>query len=151
MMSLFDLIYAGSNAAWGLAEQTVADAIQQKGKDQKVAFPSTTYSLPVIYSATGMKINTLGDLETALGVAKSLIVEEEDLGKALNAGLSTAVSAEIIESVKYALQEDPYADEPGIGFVPDPVIRSLGVPLVTGDIPGIAVLLGESESPEELA
>ncbi|QSX08352.1 CO dehydrogenase/CO-methylating acetyl-CoA synthase complex subunit beta [Alkalibacter rhizosphaerae] len=150
-MSLFDLIYAGSNAAWGLAEQTVADAIQQKGKDQKVAFPSTAYSLPVIYSATGMKINTLGDLETALGVAKSLIVEEEDLGKALNAGLSTAVSAEIIESVKYALQEDPYEDEPGIGFVPDPVIRSLGVPLVTGDIPGIAVLLGESESPEELA
>lgn len=150
-MSLFELIYAGSNAAWGLAEQIVAGAIKEKGKDQKVAFPSTAYSLPVIYSATGMKINTLGDLETALGVAKTLIVEEEDLGKALNAGLATAVCAEIIESVKYAVSEDPYAQEPGIGFVPDPIIRSLGVPLVTGDIPGIAVLLGESANAAELA
>ncbi|NTW71569.1 MAG: CO dehydrogenase/CO-methylating acetyl-CoA synthase complex subunit beta [Eubacteriaceae bacterium] len=150
-MSLFEIIYAGSNAALGLAEQTVASAVAEKGKDHKVAFPGTAYSLPVIFAATGLKINTLGDLETALGVVKSLIVEEEDLGKALNAGLSTAVSAEIIESVKYALSDDPYADEPGIGFVPDPIIRSLGVPLVTGDIPGIAVILGECDSRDELA
>ena len=33
---------------------------------------------------------------------------------------------------------DPYAEDSGIGFVPDPIIRSLGVPLVTGDIPGVA-------------
>ena len=45
------------------------------------------------------------------------------------------------------LQEDPYAEEPGIGFVPDPVIRSLGVPLVSGDIPGIAVVIGEAAEP----
>ena len=29
--------------------------------------------------------------------------------------------------------------------MPDPIIRSLGVPLVTGDIPGVAVVLGKAE------
>ncbi|MPW26618.1 CO dehydrogenase/CO-methylating acetyl-CoA synthase complex subunit beta [Alkalibaculum sp. M08DMB] len=149
-MSLFEIIYTGSNAALGLAQQTVADAIKEKGKDHKVAFPGTAYSLPVIYAATGIKIATLGELEGALGVVKSLIVEEEDMGKALNAGLATAVSAEIIEGVRYALSEDPYKNETGIGFVPDSIIRSLGVPLVTGDIPGIAVIIGESSDKDSL-
>ena len=40
---------------------------------------------------------------------------------------------------------------PGIGFVPDPIIRSLGVPLVTGDIPGVAVVLGKAENAEDVA
>ena len=40
---------------------------------------------------------------------------------------------------------------PGIGFVPDPIIRSLGVPLVTGDIPGVAVVLGKAENGEDVA
>ena len=30
--------------------------------------------------------------------------------------------------------------------MPDPVIRSLGVPLVTGDIPGVAVVLGKADN-----
>lgn len=149
-MSLCDIIFTGSKAALSLAEKAVNDAIEQKGKDHKVAFPSTAYSLPVIYAATGSKISTLSELEGALAVVKSLIVEEEDLGKALNAGLATAVSAEIIEAVKYALSDNPYDEDTGIGFVPDPIIRSLGVPLVTGDIPGIAVILGESDDPEAL-
>jgi acetyl-CoA synthase len=72
------------------------------------------------------------------------------LGDALNAGLATAVGAEIIEAIRY-LDGDPYANDAGIGFVADPIIRSLGVPLVTGDIPGIAVLLGESSDPAALA
>ncbi|WP_373485913.1 acetyl-CoA decarbonylase/synthase complex subunit alpha/beta, partial [Acetobacterium malicum] len=75
---------------------------------------------------------------------------KEDLGDALNAGLATAVGAEIIEAIRY-LDGDPYANDAGIGFVADPIIRSLGVPLVTGDIPGIAVLLGESADPAGLA
>lgn len=72
-----------------------------------------------------------------MGVLKSLITDQEDLGQALNAGLATAVGAEILEGLKYLDGAEPYANETGIGFVPDPVIRSLGVPLVTGDIPGV--------------
>ena len=88
----------------------------------------------------------LGDLPACVGVLKSLITDQEDLGQALNAGLATAVGAEIIEGLKYLDGAEPYANETGIGFVPDPVIRSLGVPLVTGDIPGVAVVLGKADN-----
>ncbi|MCI9018080.1 MAG: CO dehydrogenase/CO-methylating acetyl-CoA synthase complex subunit beta, partial [Lachnospiraceae bacterium] len=105
----------------------------------------TAYFLPTIYAATGVKVSKLGDLPACVGVLKSLITNKEDLGDALNAGLATAVGAEIIEALKYVESADPYAEDSGIGFVPDPIIRSLGVPLVTGDIPGVAVVLGKAD------
>ena len=145
MSVLTDLIYGGSNAVAGLTEGAVNAAIEKYGADHPIAFPDTAYYFPTIYAATGVKVKTLGDLTACVGVLKSLITNQEDLGQALNAGLATAVGAEIIEGLKYVEGGDPYAAEPGIGFVPDPIIRSLGVPLVTGDIPGVAVVLGKAD------
>jgi len=145
MSVLTDLIYGGSNAVAGLTEGAVNDAIAKYGADKEIAFPDTAYFFPTIYAATGVKVKTLGDLPACVGVLKSLITNQEDLGQALNAGLATAVGAEIIEGLKY-LNDDPYANDSGIGFVPDPIIRSLGVPLVTGDIPGVAVVLGKADN-----
>ena len=149
MSVLTDLIYGGSNAVAGLTEGAVNDAIAKHGADTKVAFPDTAYFLPTIYAATGVKVKTLGDLPACVGVLKSLISNKEDLGEALNAGLATAVGAEILEALKYVESENPYENEAGIGFVPDPIIRSLGVPLVTGDIPGVAVVLGKADQTED--
>ncbi len=149
MSVLTDLIYGGSNAVAGLVEGAVNAAIEKHGADREIAFPDTAYYFPTIYAATGVKVKTLGDLTACVGVLKSLITNQEDLGQALNAGLATAVGAEIIEGLKY-LEADPYANESGIGFVPDPIIRSLGVPLVTGDIPGVAVVLGKAENAEDV-
>ncbi|MBE6933472.1 MAG: CO dehydrogenase/CO-methylating acetyl-CoA synthase complex subunit beta [Ruminococcaceae bacterium] len=145
MSVLTDLIYGGSNAVAGLTEGAVKDAIAKYGAEKEISFPDTAYYFPTIYAATGVKVKTLGDLTACVGVLKSLITNQEDLGQALNAGLATAVGAEILEGLKY-LEADPYANESGIGFVPDPIIRSLGVPLVTGDIPGVAVVLGKADN-----
>ena len=145
MSVLTDLIYAGSNAVAGLTEGAVNDAIAKYGPDKAIAFPDTAYYFPTIYAATGVKVKTLGDLPACVGVLKSLITNQEDLGQALNAGLATAVGAEILEGLKYVENTNPYAEDSGIGFVPDPIIRSLGVPLVTGDIPGVAVVLGKAD------
>ncbi len=150
MSVLTDLIYGGSNAVAGLTENAVNEAIAKYGEDKKVAMPDTAYFLPTIYAATGVKVAKLGDLPACVGVLKSLITNKEDLGEALNAGLATAVGAEIIEALKYVDNADPYADDSGIGFVPDPIIRSLGVPLVTGDIPGVAVVLGKADNAEDV-
>ena len=150
MSVLTDLIYGGSNAVAGLTEGAVNDAIAKYGEDKKVAMPDTAYFLPTIYAATGVKVTKLGDLPACVGVLKSLISNKEDLGEALNAGLATAVGAEIIEALKYVDNADPYVNDSGIGFVPDPVIRSLGVPLVTGDIPGVAVVLGKADNAEDV-
>ncbi len=146
MSVLTDLIYGGSNAVAGLTEGAVNDAIAKYGADKEIAFPDTAYFFPTIYAATGVKVKTLGDLPACVGVLKSLITNQEDLGQALNAGLATAVGAEILEGLKYVEGGNPYENDTGIGFVPDPVIRSLGVPLVTGDIPGVAVVLGKAEN-----
>ena len=146
MSVLTDLIYGGSNAVAGLTEGAVNNAIAKYGADKEIAFPDTAYFFPTIYAATGVKVKTLGDLPACVGVLKSLITNQEDLGQALNAGLATAVGAEIIEGLKYVEGGNPYENESGIGFVPDPVIRSLGVPLVTGDIPGVAVVLGKADN-----
>ena len=150
MSVLTDLIYGGSNAVAGLTEGAVNDAIAKYGPDKAISFPDTAYYFPTIYAATGVKVQTLGDLPACVGVLKSLITNQEDLGQALNAGLATAVGAEIIEGLKYVEGGNPYENESGIGFVPDPIIRSLGVPLVTGDIPGVAVVLGRADHAEDV-
>ena len=150
MSVLTDLIYGGSNAVAGLTEGAVNDAIAKYGADKEIAFPDTAYFFPTIYAATGVKVKTLGDLPACVGVLKSLITNQEDLGQALNAGLATAVGAEILEGLKYVDGANPYENESGIGFVPDPIIRSLGVPLVTGDIPGVAVVLGKADNAEDV-
>ncbi len=150
MSVLTDLIYGGSNAVAGLTEGAVNDAIAKYGADKPIAFPDTAYFFPTIYTATGVKVTKLGDLPACVGVLKSLITNQEDLGQALNAGLATAVGAEILEGLKYVEGGNPYENDSGIGFVPDPIIRSLGVPLVTGDIPGIAVVIGKADDPADV-
>ena len=50
--------------------------------------------------------------------------------------------------MKYIDGAAPY-EEPCYGHLADAVIRELGVPLVTGDIPGVAVILGSAPSVEE--
>ena len=153
MSVLTDLIYGGSHAVAGLTEGAVNDAIAKYGAEKELAFPDTAYFFPTIYAATGVKVKTLGDLTACVGVLKSLITDQKDLGQALNAGLATAVGAEILEGLKFVEPKAAYEEArvPGIGFVPDPVIRSLGVPLVTGDIPGVAVVLGKAENGEDVA
>ena len=146
-MTLFDIIFQGTSDALGAARSVVDAAVAEKGKEHKVAFPDTAYSLPVIYAATGKKISNLGELQEAVAIVESLLVKEQRLENALNSGLGTALAAEIIEATKYSMQEAPYA-APLAGHITDPVIRSLGVPLVTGDIPGVAVVLGECPDAE---
>ena len=67
-----------------------------------------------------------------LEIVESLINKIHLLEHALNSGLATALAAEVIEAIKYATSDAPYS-EPCTGHITDPIIRSLGVPLVTGD------------------
>ena len=65
-------------------------------------------------------------------------------------GVATALCAEFIEVLKYIDGAVPY-EAPCYGHLADAVIRELGVPLVTGDIPGVAVILGKAPSAQEAA
>ena len=149
-MTLFDRVFNGSDAVYGLTEGAIDAAIEKYGADKAVSFPNTAYSLPCYYAVTGTKVTNLGELKEALGVAKSLMTREKRLNDAFMSGVATALCAEFIEVLKYIDGAEPYS-EPCYGHLADAVIRELGVPLVTGDIPGVAVILGKAPTADEAA
>ena len=76
------------------------------------------------------------------------MTRENKLNDVFMSGVATALCAEFIEAIKYIDGAQPY-EEPCYGHLSDAVIRELGVPLVTGDIPGVAVILGSAPSAQE--
>jgi acetyl-CoA synthase len=147
-VTLFDVVFSGNDTVYGLTEQAIDGAIAQYGADKPVAFPDTAYSLPCYYGVTGTKVNNLGELKEALGVVKTLMTREKRLNDVFMSGVATALCAEFIEVLKYIDGATPY-EAPCYGHLADAVIRELGVPLVTGDIPGVAVILGAAPTAEE--
>ena len=147
-MTLFERVFGGNDAVYGLTEAAIDGAIAQHGADHAVSFPGTAYSLPCYYGVTGVKVETLGQLKEALGVVKTLMTRNNRLHDAFMSGVATALCAEFIEVLKYMDGAEPYA-APCYGHLPDAVVRSLGVPLVTGDIPGVPVILGTAPTADE--
>ena len=145
---LINRIFNGNDAVYGLTVGAIDAAIAQHGADKAVGFPDTAYCLPCYYAVTGVKVKTLGDLKEAVGVVKTLMTRNHELDDALMSGVATALCAEFIEALKYIDGAAPYA-EPCYGHLADAIIRNLGVPLVTGDIPGVAVILGSAPTAQE--
>lgn len=149
-MTLFETVFSGSDAVYHLTKEAVQAAIEKNGADKSVSFPNTAYCLPCYYAVTGVKIKTLGELKEALGTIKVLMTREKRADDVFMSGVATALCAEFLEALKYLEEEAPYT-EPCYGHLADAVIRELGVPLVTGDIPGVAVILGSAPAPKEAA
>ena len=145
---LINRIFNGNDAVYGLTVGAIDAAIAQHGSDKAVGFPDTAYCLPCYYAVTGVKVKTLGDLKEAIGVVKTLMTRNHELDDALMSGVATALCAEFIEALKYIDGAAPSA-EPCYGHLADAIIRNLGVPLVTGDIPGVAVILGSAPTAQE--
>lgn len=81
-MTLFDRVFGGNDAVYGLTEGAIDGAIAQYGEDKAVSFPNTAYSLPCYYAVTGTKVTTLKELKEALGVVKTLMTREKRLNDA---------------------------------------------------------------------
>ena len=150
MSTIFERVFRGNDAVYGLTQNAIDAAIAQYGADQAVSFPNTAYCLPCYYAVTGVKVKTLGELKAAMDVVKTLMSRTEELNSVLFSGVATALCAEFIEVLKYLNGANPY-EEPCYGHLADAIIRELGVPLVTGDIPGVAVIVGEAPTKEEAA
>ena len=52
-MTLFERVFGGNDAVYGLTEAAIDNAIAQYGEGQAVSFPDTAYSLPCYYAVTG--------------------------------------------------------------------------------------------------
>ncbi len=147
-MTLFDRIFGGSDYNYTRTVAAIDEAIATYGEGEAVSFPNTAYSLPCFYAVTGVKVNTLGEMKAAMATIKGMMTRNKRLHDAFQSGIASALCAEFLEALKYIHGAQPYS-EPVLGHLSDAFVRNLGVPLVTGDIPGVAVILGGAENPED--
>jgi acetyl-CoA synthase len=136
------------------AEAKCDEAIKIKGETFPVGFPNTAYYLPVIYSLTGRKTETLHDLREILKYAKTLLPQRPSekvwlpyLGNALDAGIAALFACEVIEACKYVTGPDP-TEGIWLGAADDVIMRERGIEFVDGTAPGFAAITGATPSNE---
>jgi len=128
-------------------EEFLTRAAAEKGKEARVEFPETAYFLPMIYALLGEEVKQIGDMLPILEYTKGLLHEVPSdsvwlpyLGPTLDAGIATLFAEEMIVALRYLYGKEP---QPGCnGFFTDTIMRSLGIQLVDGRMPGFAAILG---------
>ena len=145
-------------------EGELKKALDTYDASTKIGFPNTAYYLPVIYSLTGMKCETLEDLQEAMEFARGLLpphVKSKNhlpyLGPLLDAGMAALFAYEVSEAIRilnepdfYIAQEDPdiEAGKLWVGPADDTVLRKRGVEFVDGSAPGFAAIVGAAPNAE---
>jgi len=129
------------------AEEFLNKALLEKGKDQKIEFPETAFYLPMANALLGAEVKTLNEILPVLKEAKSLVHDEPTkdlwlpyLGDALDSGIAALLAEEIICVLRYLYNQEPQKD--CNGFFSDTILRTLGIQLVDGRMPGFAAILG---------
>ena len=153
------LLQLGTKGAVAMIERTrqaLDKAIGKDGQGAKIEFPETNYYLPLINALLNIEVKTLADCLSAFSEAEKLVKNEaassgliiNSLGGILNKGIATLICEEILAALAVLSREHPKG---GIGFIPDNVLRSLGLQLVDGRISGIAVILGPAKDEQSAA
>ncbi len=167
----------GANLIIAEAEAMLKGAIEELGPDAPVQFTNTAYYLPVILAFTGREVSTLGELVPALEDARGFLhpVPSDQLwvpylGETLDCGMATLLAEEVIEGIRFARGEEPQKigwegsyipstsftspdaeSESGQrlnGPIDDIQLRSWGIQLVDGRMPGFAAIVGCAKSNE---
>ncbi|MFH0918024.1 MAG: acetyl-CoA decarbonylase/synthase complex subunit alpha/beta [Candidatus Omnitrophota bacterium] len=147
---LVELGTQGTLEVLSLTRQSLASAISQRGQEAKIEFPETNYYLPLINALLKIEVKNLQDCSAAIAAAQALannqaaasglFVKSQD--GLLNKGVATLICEEILAALAVFNQKHPVE---GLGFIPDKILRSLGLQLVDGRIAGIAVILGPAK------
>ena len=140
---------------WVLRAEAMLDqAIAARGESCKVGFPATAYYLPVIYSFTGEKVETLADCRRIQKRAKKLLPQRPSekvwlpyLGNTLDAGVAALFACEVIEACKYLIGPDP-VNGIWLGAASDVIMRERGIEFVDGSAPGFAAITGAAPTNE---
>jgi acetyl-CoA synthase len=163
----------GANAIVKEAESWLNKAMKEKGPDAVVGFPNTAYYLPFILAMTGKEVSKVGELPPILEHTKSLLHPEPTasrwlpyLGETLDSGMATLFAQEIIMALRFLYNEQPekydgielaggtaYGGNGALkghlnGPIDDIQLRSWGIRLVDGRMPGAAAIVGAAKSNE---
>ncbi|UCD47744.1 MAG: CO dehydrogenase/CO-methylating acetyl-CoA synthase complex subunit beta [Deltaproteobacteria bacterium] len=142
---LFASCIRGARAVLALARDSLSDAIARRGPEGSLAYPGTAYEIPVVFGLTDLEVTTLRGAEPALSLAEGMIRDRPTAENALDAGAATLLCADILEALGHA--EGRTYPAPCVGFVPDSVLRKLGIFMVDGSVPGVAVVVGRASDP----
>lgn len=134
-MDVVKTIFAGAKKLHSLAEKSIKEGVRP--------FDDTEYSLPVVFALFGKEVKTKDDASEILGKIKQKLGKEQTLKNALKAGIYSYALLELIEAANYSKTGKT-------NFIPDTVIRSLGLPLVNGTIPGVVVIAGKAKNSSEM-
>ncbi len=142
-------------------EKSWHEAVAKHGADTKVEFTNTAYYLPIILGLTGMQVATLGDMEPVITHLKKLLhpvpknnVWMPYLGPTLDAGAATLMAQELLMGLGFIEGAQPEKKVIGgqeytyNGPIDDIQLRSWGIQLVDGRMPGFVALLGRAKSVE---
>jgi acetyl-CoA synthase len=136
------------------AETELAEAMESKGGATRLEFPNTAFYLPLILALTGIEVKTFEDARAPLRIARSLLPKVPAdqvwlpyLGGTLDAGIATLIAEEIIEALRYANGTQP--DGIYLGFTDDSILRTQGIKLVDGRMPGFAACVGALPTNED--
>jgi acetyl-CoA synthase len=143
----------GSHAVVAEVDQKLTAAIAKYGEGHELAFPETAFYLPMANALLGLDVTTLGQAREVVGVCQSLLTEEPSgqvwlpyLSGALDAGVATLLGEELIKAIAYLEGEEPL--EGWHGFISDTILRTLGIQLVDGRLPGFAAIVGAAPDTE---
>ncbi len=133
----------GARTAVALARYLLALAIDKRGEETALDYPETAYGIPTAYA-------WLGHERLTLGLAANMMTTRAEALDPTEIGVTAAIALDVIEALRYLDDDAPFDGTGFIGFVPDKVLRSLGISLVDETIPGAAVLMGRARDPEGL-
>ncbi len=166
----------GANRIVKEADDLLQKALKELGPDAPIQFPNTAYYLPVILGFTGLEVSKIGDLPPVIERARMLLHPQPEgsvwlpyLGETLDCGVATLFAEEAIEGIRFAYGQQP-EPMPGLqltgtsftspdaggeeagGYVNGPIddiqLRSWGIQLVDGRMPGFAAIIGAAKSNE---
>ncbi len=152
----------GANLIVNEFDALLHKALAELGPDKEIKFTNTAYYLPTILGYTGIEVSTIGGLKPVLDHCRTLLHPIPTdrtwlpyLGETLDAGVATLLAEEGIMGIRFAYGLEPQkmpgleltgSSAPAPGYLNGPIddiqLRSWGIQLVDGRMPGFAAVIG---------
>ncbi|TFH10094.1 MAG: CO dehydrogenase/CO-methylating acetyl-CoA synthase complex subunit beta [Candidatus Atribacteria bacterium] len=131
------------------ARRAITTATARHGATHALGFPDTAYALPLTLALTGLSVDSLQVASEAMTQAEALLPAQalgDSLVPVLEAGRAALIAEEILEALRLsALGETSETS----GFPGDSILRSQGIKLVDGRMPGVAACVGAPPTAEQ--
>ncbi|MCL1802551.1 MAG: hypothetical protein FWG30_02745 [Eubacteriaceae bacterium] len=136
MSVLEDLAASESALLLSQAQEALGNAAEKHGFEARLP-----YTLQLMHALRGISVLDLSDLQKALYEKPEIMPAEGALGSAFNEGLYALLWLESLQALEHMDDAEAFS----LNYMPDADIRDLAVPLARGDVPAIALIIGQTK------